>query len=161
MKITAIVAMARNRVIGANGRMPWHLPADLRRFRAITWGKPILMGRKTYEAIGHPLPGRHNIIISRSPDFHAEGCSVANSIAGGLALATTEEIMVIGGAGIYQALLPRCDSLHLTLIHADFEGDILFPEWDASLWREIDRVDYPAGEEGFPYPYSFIELSRR
>ncbi|HHJ38766.1 MAG: hypothetical protein AXA67_02910 [Methylothermaceae bacteria B42] len=160
MKISMIAAMARNRVIGHQGEMPWHLSADLKRFRQITWGKPILMGRKTFEAIGRPLPGRQNIIVTRNRQFQAPNCTVASSIEIGISLAEGDEVMVIGGAELYEALLPDAETLYLTLIHAEFPGDTFFPLWEPVQWQEISREDHPPDQEGFPHPYSFIQLER-
>ncbi|WP_022947161.1 dihydrofolate reductase [Methylohalobius crimeensis] len=166
MQINLIVAMARNRVIGCHGRMPWHLSEDLRRFKKITWGKPLLMGRRTFESIGRPLPGRHNIVVSRSAAFHPSGCSVVHSLEEGLARAqeigsnhSETELMVIGGATLYAALMPRAQRIYLTLIHADYSGDTYFPEWSIHSWREVAREDRPANPD-FPHPYSFILLER-
>lgn len=167
--ITLIVAMARNRVIGLKGRIPWHLAEDLRRFRQLTWGKPILMGRRTFESIGRPLPGRHNIVVTRgNTAFNAAGCTVVGSLEEGLRVAETSckgetwgcpELMVIGGATLYAALLPRAQRIHLTQIHADYPGDTFFPELPLKLWRETRREDRYAGG-GVPYAYSFILLER-
>lgn len=158
--ISIIVAMARNRVIGHCGGMPWHLSEDLRRFRQITWGKPVLMGRKTHEAIGRPLPGRHNIVVSRSHDFHAPGCTVVDSLAAGIATAEGDQLMVIGGAMLYEALLPQAEYLYLTWIEADFPGDTFFPEWDPGQWREVSREQrHPDAD--FPYSYRFLVFQRR
>ncbi len=157
--LTLIVAMARNRVIGLRGRMPWHFSQDLHRFRQLTWGKPILMGRCTFESIGRPLPGRHNIVVTRKIGFDAKGCTVVGSLEEGLGAAEGEELMVIGGATLYAALLPRAQRMHLTQIHADYPGDTFFPEWPLKLWREIQREDYPAGP-ALPHAYSFILLER-
>lgn len=160
MKISIVVAMAKGRVIGHQGKMPWHLPADLRRFRKITWGKPILMGRRTFEAIGRPLPGRENIVISRT--LHGEaGMRVFPSIEPALAyLRDRAEVMVIGGEKIFAFFLPLAERLYLTEIDAEFPGDTFFPEWNQKGWLEIEREDFPAGHEGFPYPYRFRTLKR-
>ncbi len=159
-RISLIAAMARNRVIGRRGGMPWHLPEDLRRFRRITWGKPILMGRKTYEAIGRPLPGRDNIVLSRSASFQAPGCTVVGSLAAAFERAGDQELMVIGGAQLYEALLPRAERLYLTWIEADFPGDTFFPEWDPADWREVSREPRPPRAD-FPHPYRFLVFERR
>ncbi len=159
-RISLIAAMARNRVIGHRGRMPWHLPEDLRRFRRITWGKPILMGRKTYEAIGRPLPGRHNIVVSRSRGFQAPGCTVVASLAAGIAAAGEGELMVIGGAQLYESLLPQAECLYLTVIEAEFPGDTFFPVWDPAEWREVKRESRPPRAD-FPHPYRFLVFERR
>ena len=158
MKISLIVAMASNRVIGLNGQMPWHLSADLQRFKQVTMGKPIMMGRKTFAAIGRPLPGRENLVISRSPDYQAAGCRVFTSIESGLTYAEDcDELFVIGGATLYEALLPAADYLYLTLIDRDFDGDTYFPEIDYAGWREISREDVE-NDPRVDYAYSFVKL---
>jgi dihydrofolate reductase len=160
MIIALISAMGRNRVIGINNTLPWRLPADLKHFKQITMGKPVLMGRKTYESIGKPLPGRTNIIISRDGDYRVPGCIVAHSIDAALASAAGhEEIMVIGGAALYQQMLPRADRLYLTLIDEDFKGDAWFPEIQPEQWQEQDRVDHEP-DAANPYHYSFMTLQR-
>ena len=160
MIISLISAMGRNRVIGINNTLPWRLPADLKHFKQITMGKPVLMGRKTYESIGKPLPGRTNIIISRDDDYRVPGCIVARSIDAALASAAGhEEIMVIGGAALYEQMLPRADRLYLTLIDEDFKGDAWFPEINPVQWQEQERVDH-APDAANPYHYSFLMLQR-
>lgn len=161
MTISLIAAMADNRVIGIDNTLPWHLPADLRHFKKITMGKPILMGRKTYESIGKPLPGRTNIIVTTDRGYQAPGCIVVHSIDEALgATQESEEVMVIGGASFYEQLLPRADRLYLTLIHADFAGDAYFPDIDPTQWREIGRTDGEPDETN-PYRYSFVVLERK
>ena len=139
--------------------MPWHLSEDLQRFRRITWGKSILMGRCTYEAIGRPLPGRHNIVLTRSPGFQAEECTVAHSLDEGLSLARSETLIVIGGATLYEKTLPIAERLYLTLIEADYPGDTFFPAWNRDEWREIAREERKA-HGGFPHSYQFVILER-
>jgi dihydrofolate reductase len=159
--ISLIAAMASNRVIGINNTLPWHLPADFKHFKAVTMGKPILMGRKTYESIGHPLPGRTNIIITHNPSYVAEGCHVVNSIEQALTLTEDDaEVMVIGGASFYQQTLPIAQRIYLTIIHHDFKGDAHFVEYDESIWREVERVDYQPDEKN-RYPYSFLTLEKQ
>jgi len=160
MIIALISAMSRNRVIGMNNALPWRLPADLKHFKQITLGKPVLMGRKTYESIGKPLPGRTNIIISRGSDYQVPGCIVAHSIDAALAAAAgNDEVMVIGGAALYEQMLPRADRLYLTLIDEDFKGDAWFPEINRAQWQEQERVDH-APDAANPYHYSFLMLQR-
>ena len=160
MKISIIVAMDSNGVIGRENELPWHLPADLQHFKHTTMGKPILMGRKTWESIGRPLPGRTNIVITRDSDYQADGCVVVNSIDAALAAAgEQDEVMVIGGAEFYRQVLPRTDTLYLTRIHASFDGDTVFPELNAARWHEVERSDRTADEKN-PYDYSFIRLER-
>lgn len=159
MKISLIVAMASNRAIGLNGQMPWHLSADLKRFKQITMGSPVLMGRKTYEAIGRPLPGRENLVISRNGDFQAPGCQVFAAIEPALqAYQDRAQVFVIGGATLYQALLTQADELYLTLIHRDFTGDTFFPELGDD-WSERERDDID-DDHTVDFSYSFIRLIR-
>ena len=160
MKISIIVAMAENRVIGRDNGLPWHLPADLKHFKAITMGKPIIMGRKTWESIGRPLPGRTNIVVTRSPDYTAEGCVVVHSFEQALAAAAQhDEAMVIGGAEFYRQVLPQANTLYLTLVHETIEGDTYFPALDETQWQEVERTDFEADEQN-PHAYSFIRLGR-
>lgn len=160
MRISIVVAMAANGVIGRDNQLPWHLPADLRHFKQTTMGKPILMGRKTYESIGRPLPGRTNIVITRDPGYTADGCVVVHSIEAAMqAAGDQEEIMVIGGAEFYRQVLPYTDTIYLTRIHEDFEGDTMFPELSAAEWREVARTDCEPDARN-PYRYSFVRLER-
>ena len=160
MIISLVVAMAENRVIGKHNQLPWRLPADLKRFRAVTLGKPVLMGRKTYESIGKPLPGRTNVVVTHEAEFRAPGCVVVHTPEAALAAAgDSPEVMVIGGASFYRQMLPRADRLYLTVIHVRFEGDAFFPEFDPGGWREVERVRHEPDEKN-PYPYSFITLER-
>ncbi|MBL6985557.1 MAG: dihydrofolate reductase [Methylobacter sp.] len=160
MKISLIVAMASNRAIGLNNQMPWHLSADLKKFKKITMGSPILMGRKTYESIGRPLPGRTNIIISRNSSYSQPGCLVFNDIDQALAsCAEVEEVFVIGGADFYQAMLPVADTLYLTLIHQEFPGDTFFPEIDDEQWIEVEREDI-GDDPNVAFSYSFLKLEK-
>jgi len=160
MILSLIVAMAQNRVIGRNNRLPWHLPADLKWFKQITLGKPILMGRKTHESIGRPLPGRTNIVITRRHDYPAEGCIVAHSLAEAVTAAgTAEEIIVIGGASLYAQVLPWAARIYLTLVQAEPAGDTWFPALDPQDWQEVWREDHPA-DARHAYPYSFLRLER-
>ncbi|MCG9065883.1 dihydrofolate reductase [Laribacter hongkongensis] len=141
--LALIAACARNGVIGLDNRMPWHLPEDLAYFKRVTLGKPVVMGRKTFESIGRPLPGRLNIVVTRNPGWQAAGVQVAHSLDAALALAAAavpEEIMLIGGAELYRQALPQADVLYLTEIDAEFAGDAFFPEVDLARWR-IDREE--------------------
>ncbi|NOX10000.1 MAG: type 3 dihydrofolate reductase [Gammaproteobacteria bacterium] len=161
MKISIVVAMAENSVIGIENRLPWHLPADLAHFKAVTMGKPILMGRKTYESIGRPLPGRTNIVVSRNIELEAPGCVVVDSIEAALAEAqqeTPDEIMIIGGAYFYQQMLAAADRIYLTRVHCNIEGDAHFPELGAE-WRECSREDHQADTNN-DHDYSFLVLER-
>lgn len=159
--LSIVVAMDRNRLIGRGNALPWRLPADLKHFKAVTMGKPILMGRRTYESIGRPLPGRTNIVVSRDPHYAAPGCTVVPTIDAALAAAAgAPEIMLIGGAQLYAELLPRTQRIYLTRIDAAFEGDTWFPELVPADWRELERSDHAPDEQN-PYPYSFVLLERR
>jgi dihydrofolate reductase len=167
MKISMIVAMAENLVIGRENKLPWYLPNDLKYFKQVTMGKPILMGRKTYESIGRPLPGRTNIVMTRSQDWSADGVKVVHSVDEALALATAiaeidgqEELMVIGGDQIYRAALPKSDRLYLTEVHETVDGDAYFPSIDRSQWTELSRERF-AAEGPNPYDYSFVVLEKR
>lgn len=162
MKISLIVAMAQNRVIGRDNQMPWHLSADLKRFKQLTMGHPIIMGRKTFEAIGKPLPGRTNIIVSRNLDYRQAGCIVTNNLEAAIntGCKESEEIFIIGGATIYQAALPLANTLHITLINKAFDGDTWFPQFDQADWREVERIDVN-NDEAVDFSYSFIKLGRQ
>lgn len=139
-RIYLVAAVAANGVIGAGGRVPWHLPEDLKHFKSLTLGHPVIMGRRTWESIGRPLPGRENIVVTRRPGFEAPGASVAASLEAALALCLGEPVVfVIGGAELYAAALPIADGLVLTEIHRDYEGDVRFPDWDRARWRETQR----------------------
>ncbi|MDY0007633.1 MAG: dihydrofolate reductase [Spongiibacteraceae bacterium] len=157
-----IAAMAQNRVIGLDNRLPWHLSDDLKRFKQLTLGKPIVMGRKTFDSIGRPLPGRDNLVVSRDPDFHAAGVEVFTSVRAALARAQAlaaargaDEVMVIGGAQLYSQLLPEADRLYLTVIDADVDGDAWFPAFSAAEWREVARDQRRA--EHFGYSFRILE----
>ena len=160
MRIALIAALDRNGLIGRDNALPWQLPADLQHFKTLTLGKPILMGRLTWESLGRPLPGRHNIVLTRDPDYRAEGATVVDSIEAALAAAgEAEEVMVIGGGAFYRAMLPRAARLYLTRIDAEFEGDAWFPEIDLDEWHETAREAH-APDERNPHPYAFVTLER-
>jgi dihydrofolate reductase len=160
MKISLIVAMASNRVIGLDEKMPWHLSADLKKFKQITMGAPIIMGRKTFESIGRPLPGRRNIIISRNTHYQQKGCDVYQDLHQAFNSCTDcAEVFVIGGATLYQATLPQANTLYLTEIHQEFQGDTWFPEINRAHWQEIERTDV-TNDETVNFSYSFITLKR-
>ena len=145
--ISLIVAASTNNVIGNDGELPWRLSDDLKRFKAVSMGKPIVMGRKTFESIGRPLPGRQNIVISRQDGFAADGCDVVQSIEEAVEVAAAaEEIMVIGGSQIYAAFLPLADRIYLTRVHAEVEGDAFFPSLDESKWRDSASRIYEVDE---------------
>ena len=157
-----VVAVAENDVIGRGNQLPWHLPADLRHFKSLTLGKPVLMGRKTFESIGKALPGRLNIVMSRSTGFSPPDCVVVKSLDDArLAAATQPELMVIGGSELYRQCLPLAQRIHLTLIHTRIEdGDTLFAGWRGPEWRASSRDRHEADERN-QYAYSFITLERR
>lgn len=162
MQISMIAAMAHDRVIGLDNQMPWHMPADLAHFKRVTLGKPVLMGRKTFESIGRPLPGRRNLVISRNPAYQAEGVEVIDSVEAALALLGegVDELMVIGGGHLYGQLLPRADRLYLTWIDLAVEGDTRFPAFDDEQWRLVESEAHPADEKN-PHPYRFETWQRR
>lgn len=164
MRIALIVAMAENRVIGREGDLPWRIPADLKYFKAKTMGKPIVMGRRTFDSIGKPLPGRANIVVTRGNATFPEGVDVAGDIDTALAIAqkradetSADEIMIIGGATLYEATLSRADRLYLTEVHATVEGDTCFPAFDQDEWRETEREDRG---DIHAVPVSFVTLDR-
>ncbi|WP_028115696.1 type 3 dihydrofolate reductase [Ferrimonas senticii] len=160
MKLAMIACMAANRVIGKDNQMPWHLPADLAHFKATTLGKPVVMGRKTYESIGRPLPGRHNIVITRQSDYQVEGITVVPSIAAAMAAAgEVEELMVIGGGQLYNTLLPQADRLYLTLVDAELDGDTYFPAWQPAQWQEVSS-EVRLADDRNPYSMRFVCLQR-
>jgi dihydrofolate reductase len=144
--ITLIAAMARNRAIGFDGGMPWHLPAELKHFKASTMGKPIVMGRKTWQSIGRALPGRQNIVVTRKRAYQAEGCTVVPSFDQAMEAAVGEEAMIIGGGQLYRQALPLADRMLLTLVDCEPEADTWFPEWNKDEWREISRRSQVADE---------------
>ena len=161
MKISLIVAVSRNGVVGRNGALPWQLPADLKHFKAVTMGKPVVMGRKTYESIGRPLPGRLNIVVTRNPDFLAEGCTVVASLDEAIrAGAGVEEIFVIGGAELYRAALASADRIYFTRVEADVEGDTFFPSFDEAAWRVVSSEAHAADEKN-AMAFRFEILERR
>ena len=147
-------------MIGKDNQIPWHLPADMRYFRKMTMGKPIVMGRRTYDSIGRSLSGRQNIVVTRNKDFVAAGCVVVCSIEEALEVAQGEEVMIIGGAQLYNQLLPRATRLYLTKIEADFSGDRYFPPISDEDWLETSRQTYEP-DEAHPYRYHFITMERR
>jgi len=160
MKLSLIVAMATNRTIGINKQMPWHLSADLKQFKKITMGHPIIMGRKTFESIGRPLPGRQNIVISRDISYQQEGCLVFNDLDAAVQhCADQEEVFVIGGATLYAVTLERADRLYITQINQAFEGDTWFPEIDEADWLEVTREDIN-DDASVDFKYSFISYDR-
>jgi dihydrofolate reductase len=159
-ELAIIVAMDRHHIIGRDGTLPWHLPNDLKYFKRVTMGKPIIMGRRTHESIGRPLPGRQNIVVSRNPAYSAPGCLLAASLPAALALAAPAGVaFVIGGAALYAEALPLASRLHITEVHGEVAGDVRFPPFDRQLWREVAREDH-AADARHAYAHSFVELLR-
>ncbi len=167
MKLAMIVAQAENRVIGRDNQLPWHLPGDLQYFKQATMGKPIIMGRKTFDSIGRPLPGRLNIVITRDATYQPDNVKVVHSLESAIELAESqalidgvEEAMVIGGEQIYRQALPMADHLYITQVHAQVDGDAWFPEFSLDDWQEMGRESFSA-EGKNPYDYSFIVYQRK
>jgi dihydrofolate reductase len=155
-RISVIAALAKNRVIGIANRLPWKLPEDLAHFKTLTLGHAILMGRKTFESLGRPLPGRSNIVITRNTDYQAVGCLVATSISAALALcAADDEVFFIGGAELYAQAIPLAHSLYLTEVDIEVSGDAWFPDYDQSAWREISRESH-RGQKGDALKFDFV-----
>ncbi|KEI70057.1 dihydrofolate reductase [Endozoicomonas elysicola] len=166
MKLALIAAVADNNAIGINNKMPWYLPGDLRYFKAVTMGKPIIMGRKTFDSLKKPLPGRTNIVITRDKDWHHDGVKVVHCLADAIALAEdialingNEEVMVIGGEQIYRLAIEQADRLYLTRVYQSFDGDAFFPEIAQQQWRETSREDIQP-EHDQPLTYSYLVLDR-
>jgi len=166
MKLAIIVAQAQNRVIGIDNKLPWYLAGDLKYFKQVTMGKPVIMGRKTFESIGRPLPGRPNIVVTRDADWHHEGVQAAVSLTQAVELAEAhcevggcDEAMVIGGSQIYEQALSQATRLYLTQVHADVDGDAWFPALKPDDWSEVARQDFSA-EGPNPYDYSFVVYDR-
>lgn len=166
MKVALIVAAADNRCIGKDNKLPWHLPEDLKYFKRVTLGKPVIMGRKTFESIGKPLPGRTNIVITNNAGYAREGINVTTSLNAALQVAQQlasadgkEEVMVIGGAGIYALALPRADRLYYTRVHATVNGDAFFPEVNWRDWKLVAQEDHTAADNN-PFAYSFCTYDR-
>ena len=156
-RIYLVAAVAKNGVIGARGKLPWHLPEDLKHFKMLTLNHPVIMGRRTWESLSRPLPDRENIVVSRRPGFEAPGASVASSVEGAVALCAGEPVaFVIGGAEIYAATLPLADGLALTEIQREFEGDTRFPEWSRKEWRETQREAHTA-KDGMRFDFVLYE----
>jgi dihydrofolate reductase len=161
--IAIVVAVADNHVIGKDNQLIWHLPADLRHFKQKTMGHPMIMGRKTFDSIGKPLPGRTTIIVTRQQNFKAEGCLVAHSVQAAIEIGSeldTEQVSIVGGAEIYKQAMPFVDTLYLTRVHHTFEGDTYFPELPEKEWQQISAEHHEPDEKN-RYSYSFIELRRK
>ena len=167
MKLSLICAMDENMIIGHNNSLPWHLPEDLKYFKRTTMGKCIIMGRKTYESIGRPLPGRTNIIVTRSRDYEVENARVVDCLTDAIELAESisfidgsDEAFIIGGAELYKHALPFVDRMHLTMVHAEVDGDTFFPDFDVEEWEEVGKEHFDADESN-PYDYSICLFERR
>ena len=159
-RVTLVVAMGHNRAIGLAGALPWHLPRELKHFRDTTLGKPVVMGRKTHESIGKPLPGRQNIVVSRDPAYATEGCDTAVSLRGAVEAAEGDEVMVIGGGQLYREALAHADRMVLTLVDCEPEADTWFPSWNAMDWTETVVREESADQDN-PYAYRVIEYLRK
>lgn len=158
-----MVARSDNRVIGKNNELVWHMPADLKYFRETTLGHYVVMGRKTYESVNKPLPGRTNVIITRQPNYNREGCTVVHTVEDAFSLGERDgqtEIFILGGSQIYERTIDVADRIYLTEIKAEFEGDAYFPEIDATQWEELKREEHEPDEKN-PYPYAFVVLERK
>ncbi|MFN4298216.1 MAG: dihydrofolate reductase [Thermaurantimonas sp.] len=160
-QIILIAAMSQNRVIGRNNQLIWHIPSDLRHFRQLTLGQIVVMGRRTFESIGRPLPKRTNVVITRNPHFQAEGVQVYHSLKEALeAFPSSERIYIAGGADIYRQALPLADLMELTIVHRDYEGDTTFPEWNPSEWEIIQTTQATDTDGTQPVSLSFVTLLR-
>ncbi|WP_435786368.1 dihydrofolate reductase [Alcanivorax borkumensis] len=167
IRLSMMVAKATNNVIGRNNKLPWYLPNDLKYFKQVTFGKPVIMGRKTWESLKGPLPGRTNIVITRQPAYQAEGAKVVATVDDAITMAENvafiegqEEAVIMGGAEIYALALAQTQRLYLTEVHAEVDGDTFFPEYDKGEWEEIAREDF-AAEGPNPYDYSFVVYERK
>ncbi|MDH5606364.1 MAG: dihydrofolate reductase [Anaerolineae bacterium] len=163
MILSLIAAVSRNGVIGYKGGIPWHISTDLKLFKRTTMGHYLIQGRKTYESIGRPLPGRRMVVVTRQPDFEAPGCKVVHSLEEALQLAENTgeiEVFIAGGASLYAEALPAADRMYLTQVDCDVEGDTFFPEFDLDIWQVVKQDDYPAGEKD-EYPFSRQILERK
>jgi dihydrofolate reductase len=167
MKLALIVAQSQNRVIGRNNKLPWHLPEDLKYFKSVTMGKPVIMGRKTFESIGRPLPGRPNIVITRDTGYSQAGITVVHGLEEAIGQAEAlchingrEEALVIGGSEIYAQALPLSQRLYLTQVHHEVMGDAYFPAFERDSWQQVGRDDFEASGPN-PYSYSFIVYDRK
>jgi len=161
MSVSLIVAASTNNVIGSDGELPWHLPDDLRNFKRLTTGKPIVMGRKTHESIGRPLPDRRNVVITRDSDYEATGCDVVTSPEAAMELlGDADEVIVIGGGQVYATFLPLADRIYLTRVHAEIDGDVMFPEVDENEWALHSCVAHDA-DTAHQYAFDVMLFERR
>jgi len=157
--LTLVAAMGRNRAIGLAGRMPWHLPAELQHFKRVTMGKSVVMGRKTWQAIGRPLPGRQNIVISRDPAYLARVVDLVGSLKEAMEIAESDEVMIIGGGQVYELALPQAQRMVLTLIDIEPEADTWFPAWDENEWSQVGEEHFPADRDN-KLAYRIVEFKR-
>jgi len=161
MLISFVAAMSKNRVIGKNNKIPWSMPADVRHMRKMIEGKPLIMGRKTHESIGRPLPDRKNIILTRDKSYKSKGCIVVHTQEEALKAAEgAEEVIIFGGEEIYRMFLPKANRMYLTIIDAEVEGDAFFPEYDKKEWKVVEKKEHKADEEN-KHDYTFITLQRK
>ena len=165
MKISLIVAMGESRVIGGSGHLPWYLPADFKHFKELTMGHPIVMGRKTFESIGKPLPGRVNIVITRDANYQREGIVVVASPDAAVAAAAAaaegaDEVFIIGGAEIYKLFLPQADKLYITKVDGDFKGDAFFPEWEKEEWQSVSSEEHKKDEKNL-FDFAYLVYERK
>lgn len=161
MTISIIVALSENNVVGVNNQLPWKLSADLKRVRGLTMGHHIIMGRKTYESIGRPLPGRVNVVITRNTDFKADGCIIVGSLSEALKISKSDpEVFIFGGGEIFRDALPQVSKIYMTKVHHSLEGDTHFPTLNPQEWRELERTEFKADEKN-EYDYSFLTLERK
>lgn len=161
MRISIIAALSKNRVIGKDNKLPWNLPGDLKRFKKLTLGKPVIMGQKTFESIGKALPGRINIVLTQDKSFRPENCVVAYSLREALkASRAAEEVMIIGGSSVFEQFLPLASRMYLTLIDEEFDGDVFFPEFNRSDWQETARSENRPDKENI-YKYTFVTLEKK
>jgi dihydrofolate reductase len=161
MTISLVVAASKNNVIGRDGGLPWHLPDDLRHFKRITTGKPVIMGRKTFESIGRPLPDRRNLVMTRDPDFAAEGCEAVSTLTEAMDLVSgAGEVMIIGGGQVYRDFLPLADRIYLTRVLADVDGDTHFPQLDETVWQLVSSEHHNADEQ-HAYAFELLVFERR
>lgn len=159
--ISVIVAVAQNGVIGGGNTLLWHISEDLRRFKSITMGHPVIMGRRTFESVGRPLPGRTNVVVSRREDYTPEGVTVVRSLEEAFALfPQEEEIFVTGGGQIYAQAMPLADKLYLTTVEKDYDGDTRFPDWNRDEWRQVSYERHDCGKN-YPYPFEFTDWVRK
>ncbi len=160
VRLSIVAALTQDHVIGNQGQLPWRLPNDLRRFRELTLGKPVLMGHTTYRSIGRPLPERTNLVLTRQSSLHIDGCLVVHSLEEALQkISGDEELMIVGGAHVYQSCLPLCHRMYLTIIEASIKGDCFFPPWIDAEWQEIERIPQPIDEKN-PLPHTFVTYER-